>query len=80
MRAEYFIQNLISPVCDMLGRARDLHESFKHPHQRMLSVKEVLVDLQREQARMHAQSTPANSEPRAVANVIPLSPREPRGR
>jgi len=80
MRAEYFIQSLISPVCDMLGRARDLHESFKHAHQRTLSVKEVLVDLQREQARMHAQSTPANSEPRALAKVIPLSPRGPRGR
>jgi hypothetical protein len=82
MRAEHFIHNVVTPVCDMLGRARDLHDSFKNTHRRTLSVKEMLIALQREQKDLREQlaATSAVMPPHAVAQIIPLIPREPKGR
>jgi hypothetical protein len=76
MRAEHFIHNVVTPVCDMLTRASDVHEMFKQAQRRMLSVKEMLIDLQRSRPTL---SRPADSA-RIPGRVIPLPPREPRGR
>ncbi len=82
MRAEHFIHNVFSPVCDMLTRASDVHELFKKTQRRMLSVKAVLLDLHRERVRIQERSrVPGNDSSRpTTARVIPLTPREPRGR
>jgi hypothetical protein len=82
MRAEHFIHNVFSPVCDMLTRASDVHELFKKTQRRMLSVKAVLLDLHRERVRIQERSrVPGNDSSRPpTARVIPLTPREPRGR
>ena len=82
MRAEHFIHNVFSPVCDMLTRASDVHEIFKKTQRRMLSVKAVLLDLHRERVRIQERSrVPSNDSSRPpTARIIPLTPREPRGR
>jgi hypothetical protein len=83
MRAEHFLQNVVTPVCDMLSRAGDSHEPFKAAHRRMLSMKETLLDLQREQKKLHddRRLAPGSGLPaRPVAQVITLSPRDSRGR
>jgi hypothetical protein len=83
MRAEHFLQNVVTPVCDMLSRAGDSHEPFKAAHRRMLSMKETLLDLQREQKKLHddRRLAPDSGLPaRPVAQVITLSPRDSRGR
>lgn len=79
MRAEHFLSTMLTPVCDMLARASDLHAPFQKIHRRMLSVKEVLAEL-REQQR-HSSSRPAHVAPRqTTAQVIPLNPRDLNGR
>jgi hypothetical protein len=82
MRAEHFVHNVFSPVCDMLTRASDVHELFKKTQRRMLSVKAVLLDLHRERTRIQEKSrAPDNDSSRPpTAKIIPLTPREPRGR
>jgi hypothetical protein len=82
MRAEHFVHNVFSPVCDMLTRASDVHELFKKTQRRMLSVKAVLLDLHRERARIQERSrAPDDDSLRPpTAKIIPLTPREPRGR
>jgi hypothetical protein len=80
MRAEHFIHDVMTPICDKLGRARDLHEQFRRAHRRTLSVKEMLVDLRREQQEIREQRISESVQPRPMARVIPLTPREPRGR
>jgi hypothetical protein len=81
IRAEQFIDGIVTPLCDMLGRARDLDESFKNIHRRTLSVKEMLVDLQREKKEAHDRLAPTNSPvpQRRDGKVIHLKPREPKG-
>jgi hypothetical protein len=82
MRAEHFIHNVATPVCDALARASDVHEPFKAMHRRALSVKEVLIDLWHEQktARQHrVESSPA-AHTHPAAQVLPFTPREPRRR
>ena len=76
MRADHFIHNVVTPVCDMLTRASDVHETFKQAQRRMLSVKEMLIDLQRSRPISSRQVDSA----RLPGRVIPLTPREPRGR
>jgi hypothetical protein len=82
IRAEHFIDGVVTPLCDMLGRARDLDETFKNIHRRTLSVKEMLVDLQREKKEMHDRLVPTNPPvpQRTDGKVIQLKPREPKGR
>jgi len=82
MRAEYFIHNVFSPVCDMLTRASDIHDLFKKTQRRVLSVKAVLLDLLRERVRIQeGLRVPGNDSSRPpTARIIPLTPREPRGR
>lgn len=82
MRAEHFIHTMLTIVCDRLGRARDVDDSFKVAHRRMLAVKEMLVELQRAQSRA---SGPADTAHRAVppgstAQIISIAPRDPKGR
>jgi hypothetical protein len=81
IRAERFIDGIVTPLCDMLGRARDLDEAFKNIHRRTLSVKGMLVDLQREKKEMHDRLALTNSPvpPRPDGKVIQLKPREPKG-
>jgi hypothetical protein len=82
MRAEHFIHSVFSPVCDMLTRASDVHEPFKKSQRRMLSVKAVLLDLNRQRVRIQERlRAPDNDSSRPqTARIIPLPPREPRGR
>lgn len=82
MRAEHFIHNVVTPVCDMLARASDLHEPFKKAHRRTLSVKEMLIDLHRQQKELRDKLIAASPAmpPHTGARVIRLTPREPKGR
>jgi hypothetical protein len=82
MRAEYFINSVLTPACDALSRAGDVHEPFKEAHRRMLSVKETLVDLHRiqERTRRRPVSMPIAPSTRPASQVLTFTPREPRGR
>jgi len=81
MRAEHFIQHTLTTVCDRLARAADLDESFKKAQRRMLSVKEMLVDLQRGIVKISRRgSAHRPMPPSATAQIITLTPRDPRGR
>ena len=82
MRPEHFVHNVFSPACDMLTRASDIHELFKKAQRRMLSVKTVLLDLHRERLRVQEKRRVPGEDtsPPPTARIIPLSPREPRGR
>lgn len=78
MRTEHFIHEMLSPTCDMLTRATDYDESFKPMQRRMVSLKETLLDLHRELKKPRLASITAHR--RRSAQIIPLTPREPRGR
>lgn len=84
MRAEHFIHSVSTPACDMLARASDVDVRFKKMHRRNISVKETLLDLANEQrrAREHAAATKVLRRPHPDngVRIIPLNPREPRGR
>jgi hypothetical protein len=82
MRPEHFVHSVFSPACDMLTRASDIHELFKKPQPRMLSVKSVLIDLHRERLRSQQKRRIADSDTSQppTARIIPLPPREPKGR
>jgi hypothetical protein len=77
MRADHFIHSVLAPVCDRLARASDLHEPFRKTQRRMLSVKEVLVDLARERrGALGAGAAGGATRPvQSTAQVIPLRPR-----
>ena len=82
LRGGYFIDTVITPICDMLARASDVHGPFRDMQRRMLSIKEVLADLQREREQQRARSVSAEAETARLtsARVISLTPREPKGR
>ncbi len=83
MRAEHFLQHMVSPVCDMLSRASATHPPFNGAHRRMLSVKETLLDLQQEQQRQREQHRPKTERDPSVrpgAKILDFPPRDSRGR
>jgi hypothetical protein len=82
LRAEAFVRDMLTSVCDRLALAADVDDSFKKIHRRMLSMKEMLVDLQRGQAKVVKRPGPAYwpGQPNTTAQIIPLTPRDPRGR
>jgi hypothetical protein len=82
MRADYFIQQIVTPACDRLARASDLDESFKVIHRRTLSVKEMLIDLRHKQEEQRSRSGAVGlgKSPGLGARVIPLIIPEPRRR
>jgi hypothetical protein len=82
LRAEHFINRVLAPVCDAMSRGGDVHEPLKAAHRRMLSVKETLVDLNRvqERTRHRPASIPMPPSARSAPQILPFTPREPKGR
>lgn len=83
MRAEHFLQFTIGPVCDLLSRASAIHAPFGEDHRRMMSIKETLLDLQKEQKRQREErrlKAVRDIPVRPGVNVIDFPPRDSRGR
>jgi hypothetical protein len=83
MRAEQFLQYTVGPVCDLLSRASAIHAPFGDDHRRMMSIKETLLDLQKEQKRQREERrlrAVRDIPVRRGVNVLDFPPRDPRGR
>lgn len=78
LRAEHFLQKTLTPICDNLSLAADLHEPLRKDHRRMLSVKETLHLLCREGTREGIKPFVVSSnKPRPITNIVPLRPQGP---
>lgn len=80
LRAGYFIDTMVTPICDMLARASDLHPPFRDAQRRMLSIKEVLADLMQGDKQVTGRPMETRRVSHTSAQIITLTPREPKGR
>jgi hypothetical protein len=78
-RAEFFVQRVLTPVCDSLSRASQTVPRFLEIHRRALSVKDTLKSVIAERQTKRLRGT-ASGPLQPVAQVLPFSSAQPKGR
>jgi hypothetical protein len=78
-RAEFFVQRILTPVCDSLSRASQNVPAFLEVHRRVLSVKETLKSVIAERQTKRLRSVVSGPAP-AVAQILSFPSTQPKGR
>jgi hypothetical protein len=78
-RADYFVQRILTPVCDSLSRASQSIPAFLDVHRRALSVKETLKSVLAERQTNRPRGAASGPAP-AVAQILAFPSTQPKGR